>query len=485
MSGDLHTVFCAECTSNFDWKSVGVFYTHRLIGMPGKITRLLACTEQQRKAYPKRGLEMGPTFIHPNYVNNPRNGESSGSYNKPAAVMHWVSEAQIDETYILFIDADMLLRAPIDPVALGASRGMVVSEHVGYLDQGIRNHLVENFVPEPSMAGLARAAGWYHIFHIDDLRTIAPRWLHYTEVMRTNPQRYWDMNNSKGTWNPAARRAVGNGNHIPTGDAYVEFGEAREQRRALTHVQPSSAWHPLLHARPTLPLPIVLARTQAPWISEMYGYIFAAAEAGVDTKLLHGVVQYTDFTKAAMPPDGPSIIHYGLHCHVGSYHFTKYHCERDTVGARDSALSPPSRASYPPPGTHALAAAPPLPPPLDRQALLTASGGCRPSQTKTSTLARARCSSSGLLPNRRHDKRSVQRQSTPSTTRSADFTAHTAQGQRSCRAKLTRQMSRRRSAPTTMRIAPLLPRQASATRPRAPSAARRAPIAAATRTPIA
>ena len=241
MSGDLHTVFCAECTSNFDWKSVGVFYTHRLIGMPGKITRLLACTEQQRKAYPKRGLEMGPTFIHPNYVNNPRNGESSGSYNKPAAVMHWVSEAQIDETYILFIDADMLLRAPIDPVALGASRGMVVSEHVGYLDQGIRNHLVENFVPEPSMAGLARAAGWYHIFHIDDLRTIAPRWLHYTEVMRTNPQRYWDMNNSKGTWNPAARRAVGNGNHIPTGDAYVEFGEAREQRRALTHVQPSSA----------------------------------------------------------------------------------------------------------------------------------------------------------------------------------------------------------------------------------------------------
>ena len=41
----LHTVFCAECTTYFDWKSLGVFYTHRVSGMPGKITRLLACSD--------------------------------------------------------------------------------------------------------------------------------------------------------------------------------------------------------------------------------------------------------------------------------------------------------------------------------------------------------------------------------------------------------------------------------------------------------
>ena len=40
----LHTVFCAECTTYFDWKSLGVFYTHCVSGMPGKITRLLACS---------------------------------------------------------------------------------------------------------------------------------------------------------------------------------------------------------------------------------------------------------------------------------------------------------------------------------------------------------------------------------------------------------------------------------------------------------
>ncbi len=291
-TGSLHTVFCAECTTYFDWKSAGVYYTHRTSGMPGKITRLLACSDEQRRVYPQRSIEMGPTFIHPNYVNNPHNHEQSGSYNKPAAVMHWSREAKIDEDYVLYIDADMLLRAPIDPVALGARRGLVVSEHVHYLDMGISHHLLENFVPDASKAKWAKAAGWYHVFHIEDLRTIAPRWLHYCEQVRSNPQLYWDMNHSKSGWNALARALPGN---IPTGDAYVHFGEA-------------------------------------PWISEMYGYVFAAAEAAIDTKLLTGLVQYTDYSSNAMPPEGPAIIHYGLHCHVGSYHFTKYDYSNFDIG---------------------------------------------------------------------------------------------------------------------------------------------------------
>ena len=31
----VHTVFCAECTNNFDYKSIGVFWSHKLAGMPG------------------------------------------------------------------------------------------------------------------------------------------------------------------------------------------------------------------------------------------------------------------------------------------------------------------------------------------------------------------------------------------------------------------------------------------------------------------
>lgn len=79
--------------------------------MEGRITRLLACSDEQRAIYPRRSLAMGPTFVYPNYANpNPHNNESSGSYNKPAAVLHWTREVRIEETYVLFVDADMLLR---------------------------------------------------------------------------------------------------------------------------------------------------------------------------------------------------------------------------------------------------------------------------------------------------------------------------------------------------------------------------------------
>ena len=67
-----------------------------------------------------------------------------------------------------------------------------------------------------------------------------------------------------------------------------------------------------------------VAYGEAPWISEMYGYVFAASEAGIDTYLQHGMVQYTDATSdASYQEGGAAIIHYGLHCHVNSYHFTK------------------------------------------------------------------------------------------------------------------------------------------------------------------
>ena len=61
-------------------------------------------------------LKLATTEFHPNYVDNPHNGESSGSYNKPAAVMHWVQEAKIQETYVLFIDADMCAKPTARPL---------------------------------------------------------------------------------------------------------------------------------------------------------------------------------------------------------------------------------------------------------------------------------------------------------------------------------------------------------------------------------
>jgi hypothetical protein len=54
----------------------------------------------------------------------------------------------------------------------------------------------------------------YHIFHRDDLKRIAPLWLKYCGRVRMEPERYWSINGSI----PA---------NIPTGDAYVKFGNVR------------------------------------------------------------------------------------------------------------------------------------------------------------------------------------------------------------------------------------------------------------------
>jgi hypothetical protein len=39
----------------------------------------------------------------------------------------------------------------------------------------------------------------------------------------------------------------------------------------------------------------------------MYGYVLAAAEAGIDTRLLKGVVQYTDHWDGSDPAIGAAI----------------------------------------------------------------------------------------------------------------------------------------------------------------------------------
>lgn len=225
-SSNLHTVFTSECNNHqFDWFTVGVYESFRTSGMRGSITRLLACNEEDLKKY--KGLDLGPTFVHPNYRHNPVNGDTSASYNKPGSVMHFANEANFTEEFILFIDADMLLSRPIDPVALGAKKGTVVSEQVAYMI-GTDNGMAAQFL-SPEAVPRAKPVGWYHIFHRDDLKRIAPLWLKYCGRVRTEPERYWSINGSIPR-------------DIPTGDAYVKFGHA-------------------------------------PWISEMYGYSFGAAEA--------------------------------------------------------------------------------------------------------------------------------------------------------------------------------------------------------------
>jgi hypothetical protein len=79
----VHVAFCAECKADMDWKSAGLYHSFATSGMHGRITRLLACSEEQLAKYPRASLEMGPTYVHRNYRTHPRvPKDNSGSYNK-------------------------------------------------------------------------------------------------------------------------------------------------------------------------------------------------------------------------------------------------------------------------------------------------------------------------------------------------------------------------------------------------------------------
>lgn len=69
----IHTLFSVECQNYFDWQTVGLMHSYRKAQQPGPITRLLSCTDEERKNY--RGMELAPTFEVPSMSRHPKTGD--------------------------------------------------------------------------------------------------------------------------------------------------------------------------------------------------------------------------------------------------------------------------------------------------------------------------------------------------------------------------------------------------------------------------
>ena len=115
--------------------------------------------------------------------------------------------------------------------------------------------------------------------------------------MRLNPQLYWKMLDAQG--------CLGGTDHdIMTGDAYVSHGTAPWIPRCTATSSP-----------PPRPASVTSSRTALLCTPDDIG---------------------------AGQPQEPSIIHYGLHCTVGSFHFTKYtHGMFDAVGCTGETFGDP------------------------------------------------------------------------------------------------------------------------------------------------
>ncbi|KAL1565062.1 Peptidyl serine alpha-galactosyltransferase [Salvia divinorum] len=185
----IHTLFSVECQNYFDWQTVGLMHSFRKAGQPGPITRLLSCTEQERKNY--KGMDLAPTFEVPSMSLHPKTGDWYPAINKPAGVAHWLKHSKEAENvdWVVILDADMIVRGPILPWELGAEKGRPVAAYYGYLI-GCDNILAKLHTKHPE---LCDKVGGLLAFHVDDLRVFAPMWLSKTEEVRAD-KAHWSTN---------------------------------------------------------------------------------------------------------------------------------------------------------------------------------------------------------------------------------------------------------------------------------------------------
>ncbi|KAJ1412706.1 peptidyl serine alpha-galactosyltransferase-like [Sesbania bispinosa] len=180
----IHTVFSTECTTYFDWQTVGLMHSFRMSGQPGNITRLLSCSDEDLRQY--KGHDLAPTHYVPSMSRHPITGDWYPAINKPAAVLHWLNHVNIDAEFIVILDADMILRGPITPWEFKAARGHPVSTPYDYLI-GCDNELAKLHTSHPEACD---KVGGVIIMHIDDLRKFALLWLHKTEEVRADRAHY-------------------------------------------------------------------------------------------------------------------------------------------------------------------------------------------------------------------------------------------------------------------------------------------------------
>ena len=206
-----HIVFSTGCTPYFDWQSLGLAHSHASVRQYGKITRLVSqCADDAARA---RSLQLPhmSTHEHPDFGVPAGNGVDDvyPQYNKPAGIVHWLAaraahkastaggaaahtsadrhprrgtprRAADEADFVLLLESDMLMRAPIDCGALGVRPGRAASARYEYL-KGASNGMARQFVKN---VHLVQPVGGWVCLHKDDLARVAPLWLDLAKQVR-------------------------------------------------------------------------------------------------------------------------------------------------------------------------------------------------------------------------------------------------------------------------------------------------------------
>eukprot|EP00878_Enallax_costatus_P023272 GHUV01024743.1.p1 GENE.GHUV01024743.1~~GHUV01024743.1.p1 ORF type:complete len:564 (+),score=175.47 GHUV01024743.1:251-1942(+) len=266
--GNVLTLILTDCAKYQDWQTIAAAFAWRHSPQGGSMVRVANCNADDTKNYDKKMLDYVHTHMAPQYAYNEKLKDWYAAYNKPGAVVEYFKHNNPKEEWVVVLDSDMLLHKAFDPKDLPLERGWAYAGHYDYLI-GTDNGLALRHVPEvaprnDTKAGRVgrrgdRVGGPYYM-HRDDLRKLAPQWLNYTGIMRTDMEAYKD-----------------------SGDTASKKGDRI-------------------------------------WIAEMYGYSFGAAKSDVWHTWREDFMLYPSYTPGRIP----YIIHYGLIYHVNSWTFDKH-----------------------------------------------------------------------------------------------------------------------------------------------------------------
>jgi hypothetical protein len=225
---DVRVLFLTDCRPYSHWQAIGMTYSFKKSGQPGKVTRVACCTPEEKEHYSKEMLDYVETHIAPNLMIY--NGDNYAAYNKPEAVIDYMEKNDPEEQWVLVLDSDMILRYPFMHDEFPAKPGIAYGARYDYMI-GVNNQLADRHIPEiprknDTLAGpygrRSDKVGGFFFYEKHDLRRMSKLWLKYTA----------DVRNDTMAWKFA-------------GDSYAtKMGDK-------------------------------------PWISEMYGYSFGAAKANV------------------------------------------------------------------------------------------------------------------------------------------------------------------------------------------------------------
>jgi hypothetical protein len=262
---DYHYVFSADCKPYMDWQSAALYQSWMDVGAPGKMTRLLSCTDAEYDSY--ENVNIVPTHKTPDFSRDDPS-DSYSAYNLPGSINHWTKSSNFTRLkWVVKLDADMILRRPFTVREIPARVGVVAGGYYGYLS-GVKNDMASMFVGPAVRERLAQVGGW-EIFARSDIAKAAPLWFEYTRKVRRDKRVWWPYNG--------------------TGDSFITQKAPR------------------------------------PWISEMYGYVFGVASAGLSHNVNNDVQMYAGSKPWNEKSANSFVIHYGLMMRQGtSYEWDKH-----------------------------------------------------------------------------------------------------------------------------------------------------------------